>query len=94
MKIRHMGYDFETLQGVIKNMISNLDLTVESMNKMKETELTEEQTFEFAKQLLETRVAGSKNTFGDVAILDVLTPQRKEDKGNGFGKYLIVFKRI
>jgi hypothetical protein len=91
MKIRHMGYDFETLQGVIKNMISNLDLTVESMNKMKETELTEEQTLDFAKQLLETRVAGSKNKFGDEAIADILTPQRKEDKGNGLWE---VFNRV
>jgi hypothetical protein len=79
------------LQGVIKDMISNLDLTVESMNKMKETELTEEQTLEFAKQLLETRVAGSKNTFGDEAIADILTPQRKEDKGNGLWE---VFNRV
>lgn len=78
-----MGYDFETLQGIIKDMISKLDLTVESMNKMKQTELTEKQTFEFARQLLETRVAGSKNTFNDVAVLNVLQSQRKED--NGFG---------
>ena len=91
MKIRHMGYDFEILQGVIKSMISNLDLTVESMNKMKETELTEEQTLDFAKQLLETRVAGSKNKFGDEAIADILTPQRKEDKGNGLWE---VFNRV
>ena len=91
MKIRHMGYDFETFQNVIKNMISNLDLTVESMNKMKETELTEEQTLDFAKQLLETRVAGSKNKFGDEAIADILTPQRKEDKGNGLWE---VFNRV
>ena len=90
-KIRHMGYDFETLQGVIKDMISNLDLTVESMNKMKETELTEEQTLDFAKQLLETRVAGSKNKFGDEAIADILKPQRKEDKGNGLWE---VFNRV
>ena len=90
-KIRHMGYDFETLQGVIKDMISNLDLTVESMNKMKETELSKEQTFEFAKQLLETRVAGSRNTFDGIAIEDVLTPQRKEDKGNGLWE---VFNRV
>jgi len=91
MKIRHMGYDFETLQDVIKNMISNLDLTVESMNKMKQTELTEKQTFEFAKQLLQTRVAGSKNTFNDVAVLDVLQSQRTED--NGFGLWE-TFNRI
>jgi len=91
MKIRHMGYDFETLQGVIKNMISNLDLTVESMNKMKETELSEEQTIEFAKQLLETRVAGSKNTFDNTAIEDVLKYQREEDRGNGLWE---VFNRV
>ena len=90
-KIRHMGYDFETLQGVIKDMIANLDLTVESMNKMKATELTEEQTLDFAKQLLETRVAGSKNKFGDEAIADILTPQRKQDKGNGLWE---VFNRV
>ena len=83
MKIRHMGYDFETLQGVIKNIITNLDLTVESMNKMKETELNEEQVFKFAKSLLNLRVRDCKNTFGDDAVLDVLQSQRKED--NGFG---------
>jgi len=91
MKIRHMGYDFETLQGVIKDMISKLDLTVESMNKMKETELTEEQTLDFAKQLLETRVAGTKNLFNDSAVFEVLKPQRKEDKGNGLWE---VFNRV
>jgi len=82
-KVRHMGYDFETLQGVIKNIITNLDLTVESMNKMKETELNEEQVFKFAKSLLTLRVRDGKNTFGDDAVLDVLQTQRKED--NGFG---------
>ena len=91
MKIRHMGYDFETLQNVIKNTISNLDLTVESMNKMKEIELSEEQTLDFAKQLLQTRVAGSQNTFDGIAIEDVLTPQRKEDKGNGLWE---IFNRV
>ena len=54
--IRHMGYDFEALQGVIKDMISNLDLTVESMNKMRKIELDENQQFEFAKKLLDIRI--------------------------------------
>jgi len=82
-KVRHMGYDFETLQGVIKNIITNLDLTVESMNKMKETELNKEQVFKFAKSLLNLRVRDGKNTFGDDAVLDVLQTQRKEDSGFG-----------
>ena len=91
MKIRHMGYDFETLQGVIKDMISKLDLTVESMNKMKETELTEEQTLDFAKQLLQHRVNGFNNTFDKTAINQVLEPQRPEDTGNGLWE---VFNRV
>ena len=90
-KIRHMGYDFEKLQGVIKGMISNLDLTVESMNKMKETELNEEEVFNFAKTLLNLRVRNGKNTFGDDAVLDVLQSQRLED--NGFGLWE-VFNRV
>jgi hypothetical protein len=90
-KIRHMGYDFETLQGVIKDVISSLDLTVESMNKMKQIELSEEQTLDFAKQLLQNRVDGLNNTFDKVAINQVLEPQRSEDIGNGLWE---VFNRV
>ena len=90
-KVRHMGYDLKTLQGIIKEMVGNLDLTVESMNKMKAIELSEEQTFNLAKELLETRVEGSKNKFGEEAIKDVLQSQRLED--NGFGLWE-VFNRV
>ena len=90
-KIRHMGYDFETLQGIIKEMVSNLDLTVESMNKMKATELSEDQTLELAKLMLETRIKDTNNTFTDQSIKDVLIPQRKEDKGFGLWE---VFNRV
>ena len=90
-KIRHMGYDFETLQGIIKDMIANLDLTVESMNKMKATELSQNQTFELAKLMLETRIENTSNTFNDQSIKDVLIPQRKEDKGFGLWE---VFNRV
>ena len=90
-KIRHMGYDFETLQGIIKDMIDNLDLTVESMNKMKATELSEDQTLELAKLMLETRIKDTNNTFTDQSIKDVLIPQRKEDKGFGLWE---VFNRV
>ena len=86
-----MGYDFETLQGIIKEMVSNLDLTVESMNKMKATELSEDQTLELAKLMLETRIKDTNNTFTDQSIKDVLIPQRKEDKGFGLWE---VFNRV
>ena len=90
-KVRHMGYDLKTLQGIIKEMVGNLDLTVESMNKMKAIELSENQTLDLAKKLLETRVVGTKNLFNDSAVFEVLKPQRKEDKGNGLWE---VFNRV
>lgn len=90
-KVRHMGYDFEALQGVIKEMILKLDLTVGSMNKMKATELTENQTLEFAKQLLETRIKGSDNKIAFSSVNEVLNCQRSADEGNGLWE---VFNRV
>tara|TARA_B100001564_G_scaffold348325_1_gene350112 strand:+ start:103 stop:906 length:804 start_codon:yes stop_codon:yes gene_type:complete len=81
-KIRHMGYDFETLQGVIKDMIANLNLTVESMNKMKSIELNEEQQLELAKNLLDIRIEGTNNTYSQDQISEVNVPQRDEDMTN------------
>jgi len=79
VKVRHMGYDFSTLQDTIKEMVENLPLTVEAMNKMKEVELQEEQMFNLAKSFLDIRVEGTENTFNDQAIEEVLEAQRKED---------------
>ena len=89
--IRHMGYDFEALQGVINDMISNLDLTVESMNKMRKIELDENQQFEFAKKLLDIRVEGTDNLYREEQIGDILVPQRKEDFGDDLWS---VFNRV
>ena len=90
-KVRHMGYDFETLQDTIKDIVGSLDLTVESMNKMKATELNEKQMFELAKSFLDMRVEGSLASYTEEAIEDVLEPQRKQDKGNGLWE---VFNRV
>jgi hypothetical protein len=91
IKIRHMGYDFETLQDTLKEIISKLDLTVESMNKMKQTELNEEQMFELAKSFLDMRVEGTNNKYTKEAIDAVLEVQRKEDEGNMLWE---VFNRV
>ena len=42
IKMRHMGYTFEDLQVLIKDIVEKLPLTVDSMNKMKTVELEEE----------------------------------------------------
>ena len=91
MKIRHMGYDFEALQSTIHSIVASLPLTVESMNKMKEIQLGEEQILDLAKSLLELRVEGTDNSFNDVAIEQVLHPQRNQDYGNGLWE---VFNRV
>ena len=90
-KVRHMGYDFETLQETIKGIVSNLPLTVEAMNKMKEIELQEEQMFDLAKSFLDIRVEGTNNKYTDEAISNILEPQRVQDRGNGLWE---VFNRL
>ena len=91
VKIRHMGYDFSTLQDTIKEMVERLPLTVEAMNKMKEVELQEEQMFNLAKSFLDIRVEGTNNTYDKQAIEDVLNVQRKKDEGNMLWE---VFNRV
>jgi len=79
MKIRHMGYDFEALQSLITTMVEKLPLTVESMNRFKNKQLTEEQIQKFALEALGLRFDTENKTFN---ISEFLTPTRKEDKGN------------
>jgi len=91
LKIRHMGYDFSTLQDTIKAIVEQLPLTVESMTKMRDTQLSEDNTLKLAKELLDIRVKGSKNVYEDSAVNEILIPQRAQDSGNGLWE---VFNRI
>ena len=79
MKIRHMGYDFEALQDLITQMVEKLPLTVESMNKFKNKQLSEEQKQKFALEALGLRFDTENKTFN---VSEFLTPTRKEDEGN------------
>ena len=79
MKIRHMGYDFEALQLLITQMVEKLPLTVESMNKFKTKQLSQEQKQKFALEALGLRFDTENKTFN---VSEFLTPTRKEDEGN------------
>ena len=79
MKIRHMGYDFEALQLLITQMVEKLPLTVESMNRFKNKQLTEEQKQKFALEALGLRFDTENKTFN---MDEFLTPTRKEDEVN------------
>ena len=84
MKIRHMGYDFETLQETIKMMVEKLPLTVESMNKLRQTEMEEKQILEFARKALDVRFGENKTNTQHIKVdlKEFVTPTRKEDYGN------------
>ena len=79
MKIRHMGYDFEALQLLITEIVDKLPLTVESMNKFKNKQLSQEQKQKFALEALGLRFDTENKTFN---VSEFLTPTRKEDEGN------------
>jgi hypothetical protein len=80
MKIRHYGYSFEELQETIKAMVEKLPLTVESLNKFRQVELSQEQALDFAKKALEVRLGELDNI--QIDYQDLLTPTRSEDRGN------------
>ena len=86
MKIRHMGYDFDTLRETINEMVEKLPLTVESMNKFKQTELTQPQKYDLARKALATRFKMKENQKVDqiyrIDLDEFLKPVRKEDAGN------------
>ena len=82
VKMRHMGYTFEDLQVQIKNMVEQLPLTVESMNKMKAVELNKEQMKELAEKSLTTRFTKDQLKVVNINIDELINPVRKEDCGN------------
>ena len=81
VKMRHMGYSFEDLQDMIKDMVEKLPLTVDSMNKMKAIELEENQILDFAKKALNCRFTDPEMNRIDINLNDFISPVRREDKG-------------
>lgn len=82
MKIRHYGYKFEELQKTITNIVELLPLTVESMNKFKQTQLAEEQIMEFARQALAVRFGDEEMSNITIDYNEFIKPTRKEDEGS------------
>jgi len=82
VRIRHMGYTFEELQEQVRAMVEQLPLTVESMNKMKQIQLTEDQAKELAKKALTTRFTEDQVKVMNFDLDELLKPTRDEDKGD------------
>lgn len=83
--IRHINYTFEELRKVVAQSIDAIPEQVKVMNKMKQTELTTEQKYDLALQILKARRGETENdkfTATKGTLDDILTPNRKEDYGD------------
>jgi hypothetical protein len=81
VKMRHMGYTFEDLQTNIHEMVARLPLTVESMNTLKQTILSQDQALAFAQDALEVRFGADTKHF-TFDLQSILNPVRREDSGD------------
>lgn len=91
LKIRHYGYEFEELQKTITAIIEKLPLTVESMNKFKQTQLNDNQILDLAKQALQVRFGEDELKRVTIDFNDFIKATRKEDEGNDLWS---VFNRV
>lgn len=85
MSIRHMNYTFEELRMVVKTAIEEVPNIVNTMNEMRNIQLTDEQKQELATEVIKIRKGIDENETYEVeqdVVEDILTPVREEDKSN------------
>lgn len=83
--IRHINYSFEELRGIVAEVMNQVPATIDKMNMMNATVLTDEQKREMAVETYKIRKgfgAEDKVNVDDRTLEDLLTPMRTEDKGN------------
>ena len=94
-RLVHKGYSFKSIQDLVEQFVATIDETLTRITAMKEVELNQEQQIEFAKTaalLRFTEKAYNEENISKVVDLDdLLSIDRKEDKGNGLWE---VFNRV
>jgi hypothetical protein len=93
MKVRHYGYDFETIKGAVNKLVEQIPDYLKQVEDMKEQELEREQMLEFAREaaLLRFKTANIETIDKLVDVDDLLESTRREDEGNGLWE---VFNRL
>lgn len=93
MKVRHYGYDFETIQSAVNELVAQIPDYLKQVDNMKEQKLEREQQLEFARKAAMLRFSNTtEDTIEKIVDMeDVLDVERKEDDGNGLWE---VFNRI
>lgn len=83
--IRHINYSFEELRGIVAKVMESVPATIDKMNAMNTTILTDDQKREMAVETYKIRkgyTAEDKVNVDDQTLEDLLTPLRTEDEGN------------
>ena len=93
MKVRHYGYDFETIKGAVNELVEQIPDYLKQVDDMKEQKLEHEQQLEFARQAAMLRFTNTTEEAIEkiVDMEDILESTRKEDDGDGLWE---VFNRI
>jgi len=88
-KIKHKGYTFSELRGVVNQAVADLPNKVEVLNQMKQRVLTQEEKNKLALDAMLVRAGiepgsekAKKFNYDDETIIDILDPKRDEDKGD------------
>ena len=83
--IRHINYSFDELRGIVAQVMDKVPATIDKMNAMSTTILTDDQKREMAVETYKIRkgYASEDNVnVDDQTVEDLLTPVRTEDEGN------------
>ena len=83
--IRHINYSFEELRGVVAKVMAEVPATIDKMNLMNSTVLTNDQKREMAVETYKIRKGYAPEddiNVDDQTLEDLLTPVRKEDEGD------------
>jgi len=93
MKVRHYGYDFETIKSAVNDLVERIPGYLQQVEEMKEQQLEENQMMEFARKAAMLRFTNVTEDAIDkvVDLDDFLETTRKEDEGNGLWE---VFNRV
>ena len=93
MKVRHYGYDFETIKGAVNTLVEQIPDYLKQVEDMKQQKLEREQQLEFARQAAMLRFTNTTEEAIEkiVDMEDILASTRKEDDGDGLWE---VFNRI
>ena len=88
-KIKHKGYTFDELRGVVNEAVADLPNKVEVLNQMKQRVLTQDEKNKLALDAMLIRAGiepgsdkAKKFNYDDETIIDILDPKRDEDKGD------------